>query len=126
MECRLPVGALQAPPPPQVMSDTDINEAFDPNRYWEQRLTDAYTLGSVGWIGLGESFNRWMYAVRKRVFSRVARESIDDLSDMRVLDVGSGTGFYLNAWRELGVRDLSGSDLTSTAVTGLRTAFADI
>ncbi len=108
------------------MSNTEINEDFDPNRYWEQRLTDAYTLGSVGWSGLGESFNRWMYAVRKRVFRRVVGESIDDPSDLRVLDVGSGTGFYLNAWRELGVRDLSGSDLTSTAVTRLRAAFADI
>ena len=108
------------------MSDTEINEDFDPNRYWEQRLTDAYTLGSVGWSGLGESFNHWMYAVRKRVFRRVVGESIVDPSYLRVLDVGSGTGFYLNAWRELGVRDLSGSDLTSTAVTRLRAAFTDI
>jgi 2-polyprenyl-3-methyl-5-hydroxy-6-metoxy-1,4-benzoquinol methylase len=105
------------------MSDTEINEDFDPRRYWEQRLTNACTLGSVGWSGLGESFNRWMYAVRKRVFRRVVGESIENPSDVRVLDVGSGTGFYLNAWRELGVRDLSGSDLTSTAVTHLRAAF---
>jgi len=108
------------------MSDTQINEEFDPNRYWEQRLTDSYTLGSVGWSGLGEAFNRWMYAVRKRVFRRVVGESIDNPSDLRVLDLGSGTGFYLNVWRELGVRDLSGSDLTSTAVTRLRAAFAHI
>jgi SAM-dependent methyltransferase len=106
------------------MSDTEIDKDFDPNRYWEQRLTEAYTLGSVGWIGLGESFNRWMYAVRRRVFRRVVRQSIGNLSEVRVLDVGSGTGFYLNAWRELGVRDLSGADLTSTAVTRLRVAFA--
>jgi len=108
------------------MNDTEINEDFDPKRYWEQRLTNAYTLGSVGWSGLGESFNRWMYAVRKRVFRRVVRESIDDLSDLRVLDVGSGTGFYLNAWQELGVRDLSGSDLTSVALTGLCAVFEDM
>jgi 2-polyprenyl-3-methyl-5-hydroxy-6-metoxy-1,4-benzoquinol methylase len=106
------------------MNDTEIDHDFDPDQYWEQRLTDAYTLGSVGWIGLGESFNRWMYAVRKRVFRRVVSESIDDISNVRVLDVGSGTGFYLRAWRELGVRDLNGADLTSTAVTRLRAAFA--
>jgi 2-polyprenyl-3-methyl-5-hydroxy-6-metoxy-1,4-benzoquinol methylase len=108
------------------MSDTEINEDFDPNGYWEQRLTEAYTLGSVGWRGLGEAFNRWMYAVRKHVFRRAAGDSVGDPSNLRVLDVGSGTGFYLNAWRELGVRDLSGSDLTSTAVTRLRASFSDI
>jgi SAM-dependent methyltransferase len=108
------------------MSDMEINDDFDPNHYWEERLSEAYTLGSVGWRGLGEAFNRWMYAVRKHVFRRVVGESVDDLSNLRVLDVGSGTGFYLNAWRELGVQDLSGSDLTSTAVKHLRAAFADI
>jgi 2-polyprenyl-3-methyl-5-hydroxy-6-metoxy-1,4-benzoquinol methylase len=107
------------------MNEKETDEDFDPHRYWEQRLTNAYTLGSVGWIGLGESFNRWMYAVRRRVFHRVAAENVDNISNMRVLDVGSGTGFYLNLWRELGVRDLSGADLTSVAVTRLRTAFAD-
>jgi 2-polyprenyl-3-methyl-5-hydroxy-6-metoxy-1,4-benzoquinol methylase len=107
------------------MSDPKIDESFDPNRYWEQRLTASYSLGSVGWSGLGESFNRWMYAVRERVFSHVVGESIDGPPDLRVLDVGSGTGFYLDAWRKLGIRDLSGSDLTATAVARLRAAFVD-
>jgi SAM-dependent methyltransferase len=108
------------------MNDADIDKDFDPTLYWERRLTNAYTLGSVGWSGLGESFNSWMYTVRKHVFRRVVRESIGGLSSLRVLDIGSGTGFYLDAWRELGVSDLSGSDLTSMAVTRLRAAFEDI
>jgi 2-polyprenyl-3-methyl-5-hydroxy-6-metoxy-1,4-benzoquinol methylase len=108
------------------MSNPPATDDFDPNRYWEQRLTNSYTLGSVGWSGLGESFNSWMYAVRKRVFRRVVHENIDSLSNVRVLDVGSGTGFYLSAWQELGVRDLTGSDLTAKAVAGLHASFPDI
>jgi len=105
------------------MSNPVKGEEFDPNRYWEERLSDAYTLGSVGWAGLGESFNRWMYAVRRRVFLRAVRDGVGESTRARVLDVGSGTGFYLRAWRELGFRDLSGSDLTSAAVTRLRGTF---
>ena len=45
--------------------------------------------------------------------------------DARVLDVGSGTGFYVALWRELGVRPVTGSDITAKAVGKLRAAFPD-
>ena len=41
---------------------------FDPRGYWEQRLSEHYTLGGVGYLGLGEGFNDWMYRVRRHVF----------------------------------------------------------
>jgi SAM-dependent methyltransferase len=42
-----------------------------------------------------------------------------------VLDVGSGKGFYLERWCEMGATDVSGSDLSSSAVGGLRSRFPD-
>jgi SAM-dependent methyltransferase len=94
---------------------------FDPERYWSQRLEESFSLAGVGWLGLGEHYNRWMYAVRRRVFRRSLRGRVSP--DARVLDVGSGTGFYIERWGELGVRDITGSDLTSVAVTRLRARF---
>jgi 2-polyprenyl-3-methyl-5-hydroxy-6-metoxy-1,4-benzoquinol methylase len=99
---------------------------FDAAEYWENRLTDSYTLGATGWSGLGESFNRWSYSVRKRVFARAVRETLGDVSSLRVLDVGSGTGFYLDAWRRLGVTKLVGSDLTAAAVARLTARYPDV
>ena len=109
------------------MSEKTADERFDPAGYWEQRLSERYTLGSVGWSGLGEAFNRWSYAVRRRVFERAVGdvERLNDPAGLRVLDVGSGTGFYLDLWRRLGVVDLAGSDLTTTAVERLRARFPD-
>jgi SAM-dependent methyltransferase len=98
---------------------------FDPRRYWEERLEGTFTLGGVGWFGLGESFNRWMYRVRRRVFARTARKVAGDLRGARVLDVGSGTGFYIERWHELGAREVSGVDLTDVAVEGLRERFPE-
>jgi SAM-dependent methyltransferase len=92
---------------------------FDPRSYWEERLGGTFSLGGVGWFGLGEGFNRWMYRVRRKVFLRTARRAAPDLRGARVLDVGVGTGFYVERWRELGVRDLTGVDLTDVAVQGL-------
>lgn len=94
--------------------------ALDTKRYWEERLTREYSLGGVGWIGLGRAFNRWMYAVRWRVFARMVRDHVPLGSAARVLDIGSGTGFYLEAWQRLGVAALEGSDLTERATAALR------
>lgn len=98
---------------------------FDAERYWSSRLEERFALDGVGWIGLGEPFNRWMYAVRARVFRRAVEEALDP-SRARVLDVGSGTGFYLELWRRLGARELVGSDLSSFAVERLRERFPGV
>jgi len=94
---------------------------FDPERYWSERLEQTYSLGGVGWLGLGEEFNRWMYAVRRQVFTRALRSRV--ATDWQVLDVGSGTGFYIQRWQEMGVGEIAGSDLTSVAVKRLRERF---
>jgi 2-polyprenyl-3-methyl-5-hydroxy-6-metoxy-1,4-benzoquinol methylase len=94
---------------------------FDTREYWEQRLAEHDGLGGVGWLGLGESFNRWMYAVRAKSFAwAVRRTAGPQTSSLRVLDVGSGTGFYLDRWVDLGARSVTGSDLTDVAVERLQ------
>jgi SAM-dependent methyltransferase len=115
LRCR---GAVAQPKP-------EIAAAFDPERYWSHRLEEKYSLAGVGWLGLSEPFNRWMYAVRRRVFRRALRGSFDH-SQARVLDVGSGTGFYVALWQELGVRDVIGCDLTQVAVERLLDRFPGI
>lgn len=93
--------------------------ALDTKQYWEDRLTRDYSLGGVGWSGLGRGFNSWMYAVRRRVFARVVRAHVPLSSRARILDVGSGTGFYLEAWQRLGIAAPEGSDLTERATEAL-------
>lgn len=94
--------------------------------YWEDRHAAAESLDTVGWTGLGRSFNGWMYAVRRRVFARVVSAHVPINDDTRVLDIGSGTGFYLDLWRQLGARRIEGSDLSETAVARLRAAYPGV
>src|SRR5262249_53754757 len=93
---------------------------FDARTYWEERLSRHYTDEGVGFLGLAEAYNGWMYRVRRRVFSAEMRRLLPDRSAQRVLDVGSGTGFWIDCWHELGVPRVTGSDLTEVAVANLQ------
>jgi SAM-dependent methyltransferase len=102
-------------------------DGIDTSRYWEDRLAREYSLDGVGWMGLGRAYNAWMYRVRARVFRRVVRRHVPLPDGARVLDVGSGTGFYLDQWRALGAGPgLEGSDLTETATAQLRQRLPDV
>jgi SAM-dependent methyltransferase len=98
---------------------------FDEEVYWSTRLEKAFSLDGVGWHGLGEGFNSWTYKVRRRLFARAVGASLTDAQNAVVLDVGSGTGFYVRLWHELGSRPVLGSDLTGVAVERLRSRYPD-
>jgi len=89
---------------------------MDPRGYWKTRLTEHWDLHGVGFAGYGLRYNQWLYRVRRRVFLSHIRALPLDLSRATVLDLGSGTGFYVAIWRSLGVKAIAASDLTTVAV----------
>ena len=44
---------------------------FNPNAYWEERLTKDIGLHRVGHLAYGKAFNRALYAIRRHVFNAV-------------------------------------------------------
>lgn len=97
-------------------------KAFDTEEYWQNRLTRTYDLDGVGFTGMSRSYNRWLYRVRRSNFLRiVGRYNLG--ASPRVLDVGSGTGFYVDLWREVGVANLLGIDITEVAVQRLQSKY---
>jgi SAM-dependent methyltransferase len=96
---------------------------FDAKQYWENRLGANPSLREVGYSMLGASYNKWLYKVRKAVLRRRVAALNLDLSRASVLDIGSGSGFYINFWKELGTPSVLGSDLTHNAVIHLRGRF---
>lgn len=98
-------------------------DADDPAAYWEDRLGRQYDLGGVGYQVLGLDYNNAMYRVRERVFRRALRRSDLNLSQSRVLDIGSGTGFYVERWLAAGASHVVATDVTSVAVPRLKERF---
>ncbi len=98
---------------------TQMN-TFDAASYWEDRLKQNPGVRGIGHTDLGAQYNQWLYKIRRTVFFRTLRALRTDWASKHVLDIGSGTGFYIRLWKELGVRSVRGSDLTNIAVSRLR------
>ena len=93
--------------------------------FWERRLGNDWTESGVGYRALGRAFNTWMYRIRRAVFAReVARLGVG--AGSQVLDIGSGTGFYVQCWQDAGAGRIVGCDLTEAAVGRLRRRFPDV
>lgn len=99
--------------------------SFDPRAYWNERHDRTTGLGGVGYLGLG-GLNEWMYRVRRRVFRRVVRAAGVNVAGARILDVGTGTGFYLDRWKELGATNVVGADFSQTACERLRAHYPGV
>jgi SAM-dependent methyltransferase len=98
---------------------------YENDRYWTQRLEREFNLAGVGHAGVGLKFNLWAYRVRRRVLRRTLASLGITIKGARMLELGFGTGFYLDLWRELGAGHLTGFDITEVAVQSARERFAE-
>lgn len=99
---------------------------FDPQEYWEGRLTESWGLHGVGYLGLGKNLNNWLYRVRKRIFFRYIKPLLQTQEHTDVLDIGSGTGFYVRLWGQLGVDSVTATDITEVAIEKLGKEFPGV
>ncbi|MBI5359933.1 MAG: class I SAM-dependent methyltransferase [Planctomycetes bacterium] len=99
---------------------------FNSEQYWESRLKKETGSKGVGFIGLGTHYNNWLYKIQEHLFRRHVAGLTADWSQKNVLDIGSGTGFYLEQWKKLGVRSITASDMTDAALENIAKKFPGI
>ena len=98
-------------------------DSFRPDAYWEERLRAHGDERGVGDIGLSRAYNSYLYRIRRHVFRRLLRHLPLTASNTRVLDIGSGTGVYVNEWRRWGAKEVTGADITQIVVDRLAGRF---
>ena len=96
--------------------------SYDPSDHWS-RLHARGDLSSVGQSGLPADLNTWLYrALERRVRWFVRRHhALHGVTS--VFDVGSGTGYWVRVWHDLGVARVDGCDLVPAAVERLQAEF---
>jgi SAM-dependent methyltransferase len=115
-----------ATPSRKPESSVPVAPELKDRSYWEKRLAANWGLKGVGYLGHGERYNKWLYAVRRQILRRHLQALALNLPAANVLDIGSGTGFWLKQWQALGVSSVRGTDITAVAVERLRETFADV
>lgn len=105
------------------MTAPRAGEAYRPPAYWSALYDAADNLGVVGYPTLPLVFNRHVYANAARAVLRGFAATGITVRDRAVLDVGSGTGFWVDLWLREGAAKVSGSDLVPAAVERMRERF---
>jgi 2-polyprenyl-3-methyl-5-hydroxy-6-metoxy-1,4-benzoquinol methylase len=101
-------------------------ETFDPLRYWEQRLQAHPGIAGVGYLGLSPKFLEHQYRSRMHQVELALRHyRLADLAGRSVLDIGSGTGIWLNFWHQHRVSRAVGLDFAQPSVDSLKAQFPD-
>jgi len=96
--------------------------AYKASKYWEERLAKDYSLTGVGHQSFNRYYNKWLY--RRKESTLETALAGKSLQELRVLDVGAGTGFFVNWYASRGAL-VDGVDISPTAVSRLQNAFPE-
>ncbi len=101
----------------EVGTEKFMSNTYNPRQYWEQRLNSNFTLKGVGHIGFSESYNNWLY--RRKELCIDSCLSGTSLQGKNVLDIGCGTGFFVNWYIGKGA-NITGIDITDVSIEKLK------
>jgi len=98
---------------------------FDAGAYWKNRLRDNFDLSGVGFLRRSEDYNRWVYRMRTEQLRGLIDRHAWPVKGRAVLDVGCGTGFFVDFWSSLEAAPLVGVDIAEVSIERLKPRFPD-
>ncbi len=93
--------------------------------YWEERLRSNLNLRGTGHRAFGLDYNRWLYQAQSDCLDAVAQRAGVNFSGKQVLDVGSGTGYFVEYFTRKGAAHVAGLDITAVSVQYLADTYPD-
>ena len=96
---------------------------FKAQVYWEERLKSKFSLAGTGHCGFSERYNGYMYRRRKDVLDAALRNFCIEVRGKKVLDIGCGTGFFVNYYLGKKAAVVMGVDITEVSINQLRIKF---
>ncbi|MCK5332361.1 class I SAM-dependent methyltransferase [Candidatus Parcubacteria bacterium] len=98
---------------------------YNPKDFWERRLEKNFNLKGVGYAKLGEQYNKWLYKARIRTLDQTIEKHNISCENKKILELGVGSGFYVNYWKKKKISEFIGIDITEKSVKELSSAYPE-
>ncbi|HPP67020.1 MAG TPA: class I SAM-dependent methyltransferase [bacterium] len=95
-------------------------QQYIPQEYWQKRLSKDFSLTGVGYLRFKIEYNIWLYKARLYVLQKLLKKADVNCNGKNLLDIGIGTGFYIDFWEKQGVKNITGIDITSKSIEELK------
>jgi SAM-dependent methyltransferase len=92
---------------------------YRPAEFWDDRLRQHFDMVGVGYRRLGKPFNLALYRQRLVVLRRALGQFHIEPAGADLVELGPGTGFYIDYWQTRGLRSLLGLDIAAVAAERL-------
>lgn len=94
---------------------------FNHEEYWNTRYSYKYNLEASGTMGLGVIYNKYLYESRLDILKCVINKIYsDNINKKSILEIGPGTGFFTNYFKNIGVKKYEGIDISTVATKKLK------
>ncbi|MCX7877460.1 MAG: class I SAM-dependent methyltransferase [Ignavibacteria bacterium] len=93
---------------------------YRPKKFWNDLLSNSFNLRGVGHYRLSEEENLKMYERKKEILQdEIQKHNLKIDKDTKVIEVGTGVGFWTDFLSSLGVKDYTGNDIAEISVRKL-------
>jgi len=99
---------------------------YRPKTFWNELLSNSFDLRGVGHFRLSNEANLKMYQEKEKIIrDELPKNNIKIDGNSIVLEIGCGTGYWIELLRSFGVKNYTGNDIADVSISTLKQKFPE-
>ncbi|MBS5825425.1 MAG: glycosyltransferase, partial [Clostridium argentinense] len=99
------------------------DNSFNYNNYWNNRLNCKFDIEGVGYIGLGKTYNKYLYKIRIEILEYIVKNIFETLDGKNILELGPGIGMFTEYFNKYSLNRYDGIDIAEKSIMELRNKY---
>lgn len=99
---------------------------YRPKTFWNELLSNSFDLRGVGHFRLSNEENLKMYQEKEKIIrDELPKNNIIINGNSSILEIGCGTGYWIELLRSFGVKNYTGNDIADVSISTLKQKFPE-